>query len=666
MDEKTRLRYWQMKDLLTKKPMTERDVSAFMDLLDNIGDYPGLFDLVRPLVAAAADTDGDKRLKWMNSLYSWLPFSFLVTETQVTSFFVLYLDVVVANPVPQPFLEGAVFPLHLEKETVSDYRREELLDNPESHIHFMPTLIYPRSAELTTTDDWLDFMKAVQEDPTNIGNIPIDEDERIKPLLTTSKDVSSFVLAIPGILVCPMSEIGQGDYHRFLYGADRTFDWSARLAEVIKKNLKTQGIPVEALYIPGIAAPISSLYTLSLGMENHVMGEAGILDYRALYAFNDWLEKQHAIGETKAVSNPVGEYIQYILDIHVLMQRSITEKRALTLLQGDPRKVLEYLKQEGKPKTDRAAWRKAEEEQLEPVVGPVTEVLVEPRVNKEGVALVATVSYHTVEGRRPLYALINVHGEGKLFAKLAQWDWVNHGDLLEFTAPEIAQTIYRKVVDATFVPGIHPIRACRVCGRLLGFIGNTPEECHKDESLITARNGSELEGRSEDDEVRAPGRKQVVAEIPQKDAVLCPCASGLQEWECCGGKLSEHLTGIERVGNEGQWCWFVAASVIEYRDRLISDDPAGYVLSDFIELAEEPWAKLDIGDEGFTVAVWSCFDIPLPPDGRTVAERFLEVLARSPVYRDFPARDRAISLVGDLSKSYQSFYKVIADYRGKN
>ena len=53
---------------------------------------------------------------------------------------------------------------------------------------------------------------------------------------------------------------------------------------MIKKNLKTQGIPVEALYIPGIAAPISSLYTLSLGMENHVMGEAGILDYRALYA----------------------------------------------------------------------------------------------------------------------------------------------------------------------------------------------------------------------------------------------------------------------------------------------------------------------------------------------------------------------------------------------
>jgi hypothetical protein len=185
-------------------------------------------------------------------------------------------------------------------------------------------------------------------------------------------------------------------YRRFFQGADRTFEWSAQLADAIKKTLKSQGIPVKGIEIPGIAAPISSLYKLSLGMESHVMREAGILDYRALYTFNDWLEKQQAIGEAKAVGNSVGEYTQYILDTHVLKQRSVTEKRALAILQGDPKKVLGHLTQEGKPVTDRAAWRKAEEEELEPVTDPVTEVLVEPSPNKDGIVLGATVSYHTV------------------------------------------------------------------------------------------------------------------------------------------------------------------------------------------------------------------------------------------------------------------------------
>ncbi len=646
-----------MKGLLTKRPMVKSDVSAFMHLLDDIGDYPGLFDLVRPLVAAvmiAGEEPGQ-----LNFIYSSLPFSYFDTERQTTAAFALYLHIVIENPVPQPFLEDAVFPLHLNEETAINYRREELFDNPESHVHLLPFLVYPRAAEYTTTDDWLAFMKDVREDVVNIANIPINDDF-IKPLLTGG-DVSNFVLAIPGLLGCPMSEIGKGDYHRFFQGADRTFKWSAKLADVIKKTLKGQGMPIKELQIPGIAAPISSLYRLSLGMENHVMREAGILDHRALYTFNDWLEKQQAIGETKAVGNPIGEYTQYILDTHVLMQRSMTERRALAIQQGDPKKIIEHLTQEGsKLITDRAAWRKAEEEQLEPVMDPVTEVLVEPRPNNDGIVLGATVSYHTIDGQRPLYALINVHGKGRLFAKLAQWDWVNYGDILEFTVPDVAETIYPEVVDATFVPGIHPIRACRVCGRLLGFMGNAPEECHKDEPLTTTQDGSGPNGWPDNGKIHAPRKRQVVSAIPKKETVFCPCSSGLQEWECCGGTLSDHLMNIESVDSEAQRLWLAASSVREYRDRFISEDPIGYILSDFIELAGEPWTKLGADDEDFTIAAWSCFDIPLPPDGRTIADRFLDVLTRSPVYRDFPERDQIIPLIRALSKSYQSFYKVVA------
>jgi hypothetical protein len=52
-------------------------------------------------------------------------------------------------------------------------------------------------------------MKDVQEDVANIVNLPINDDF-IKPLLT-GRDVSTFVLANPGILTCPMSEMGKGD-----------------------------------------------------------------------------------------------------------------------------------------------------------------------------------------------------------------------------------------------------------------------------------------------------------------------------------------------------------------------------------------------------------------------------------------------------------------------
>jgi hypothetical protein len=134
-----------MKGLLTKRPMAKSDVSAFTHLLDDIGDYPGLFDLVKPLVAGV--TIAGEEPGQLNFIYSSLPFSYFTGEMQTAAVFALYLHIEIENPVSQPFLEDAVFSLHLNEETVIDYRREELFDNPESHVHLLPLLIYPRAAD---------------------------------------------------------------------------------------------------------------------------------------------------------------------------------------------------------------------------------------------------------------------------------------------------------------------------------------------------------------------------------------------------------------------------------------------------------------------------------------------------------------------------------------
>ncbi|OPY66702.1 MAG: hypothetical protein A4E57_02667 [Syntrophorhabdaceae bacterium PtaU1.Bin034] len=116
-------------------------------------------------------------------------------------------------------------------------------------------------------------------------------------------------------------------------------------------------------------------------------------------------------------------------------------------------------------------------------------------------------------------------------------------------------------------------------------MGNAPEECHKGEPLTTTQNDSGPNNSPGNGKIRMRRNKQVVPTIPQKEKIFCPCMSGLQEWECCGATLSEHLINIESVDSEAQRLWLVARSVIEYRDRLISEDPAGYILSDFLELA---------------------------------------------------------------------------------